>query len=74
MRGLHAIEGEAAAASLGELALGDADPALRRQAIHLLATLRSEEARSTIALASTDPDNAVREAAEQALTRPRRWR
>lgn len=74
MRGLHVIHGEAAAAALGELALGDADPALRRQAVHLLATLRSGEARSTIELAATDPDDAVRQAAEEALTRPRRWR
>ena len=55
MRGLHVINGEAAAAPLGELALGDADPGLRRQAIHLLATLRSDEARSTIELAATRP-------------------
>jgi hypothetical protein len=74
MRGLHAIDPEAAAASLGELALGDADPGLRRQAVHLLATLRSDEARSTVELAASDPDDAVRQAAEEALTRPRRWR
>jgi HEAT repeat protein len=72
MRGLHVINGEAAAAPLGEVALRDADPAPRRQAIHLLATLRSDEARSTIELAATDPDDAVRQAAEEALTRPRR--
>ena len=72
MRGLHVINGEAAAAALGELALGDADPALRRQAVHLLATLRSDEARSTVELAASDPDDAVRDAAEEALTR--RWR
>ena len=74
MRGLLAIDGKAAAAPLGELALGDADPALRRQAVDLLATLRSDEARSTIRLASSDPDEAVRAAAEEALTRPRRSR
>lgn len=74
MRGLHVIDGEAAAASLGELALGDADPALRRQAVHLLATLRGDEARATVELAASDPDDAVRQAAEEALTRPRRWR
>lgn len=74
MRGLHAIEGEAAAAPLGELALGDADPGLRRQAVNLLATLRSDEARSTIDLAVSDPDDSVRAAAEEALARPRRWR
>jgi hypothetical protein len=73
-RGLHVISGEAAAAALGELALGDADPGLRRQAIHLLATLRSDEARSTIELASSDPDDTVRQAAEEALTRPGRFR
>jgi hypothetical protein len=69
MRGLHVIKGEAAAAALGELALHDADPALRRQAVHLLATLRSAEARSTVELAASDPDDSVREAAEEALTR-----
>jgi hypothetical protein len=74
MRGLHAIDPEAAAASLGELALGDADPGLRRQAVHLLATLRSAEARATIELAASDPDDSVREAAEKARTRPERWR
>jgi HEAT repeat protein len=74
MRGLHVIEGEAAAASLGELALGDPDAGLRRQAINLLATLRSDAARSTLDLAASDPDDAVREAAEDALTRPRRSR
>ena len=74
MRGLHVIEGEAGAAVLGELALGDADPALRRQAVHLLATLRGDQARATIELAASDPDDAVRKAAEEALTRPRRWR
>jgi hypothetical protein len=74
MRGLHAINGEAGAASLGELALGDADPELRRQAVNLLATLRSDEARSTIELAATDPDDTVRQAAEEVLTHPRRWR
>ena len=74
MRGLHVINGEAAAARFGELALGDADPGLRRQAIHLLATLRSDEARSTIELVATDPDDAVRQAAEEALTRPGRFR
>lgn len=74
MRGLHVISGEAAAASLGELALGDADPGLRRQAVHLLATLRSDEARSTIEFAASDPDDAVRQAAEEVLARPRRGR
>ena len=74
MRGLHVINGEAAAAALGELALGDADPGLRRQAIHLLATLRSDEARSTIELAASDPDDTVRQAAEEALTGPQRRR
>jgi hypothetical protein len=74
MRGLHALEGEAAAASLGELALRDADPGLRRQAVHLLATLRSPEARATLELAAADPDDAVRKAAEESLTRPQRWR
>ena len=59
---------------LGELALRDADPALRRQAVHLLATLRTDEARSTIELASSDPDDAVRQAAEEVFDRPRRWR
>ena len=52
MRGLHVINGEAAAAALGELALGDADPGLRRQAIHLLATLRSDEARTARCVAA----------------------
>jgi HEAT repeat protein len=74
MRGLHVINGEAAAAPLGELALRDADPGLRRQAIHLLATLRSDEARSTLELAASDPDNAIRQAVEEVLNRPRRWR
>jgi HEAT repeats len=74
MRGLHVINGTAATGTLGELALGDADPELRRQAVHLLATLRSDEARSTIGLAATDPDDSVRQAAEEALTRRRRSR
>jgi hypothetical protein len=74
MRGLHVINGETAATSLGELALRDPDPALRRQAVHLLATLRDDVARSTIDLAASDPDDAVRKAAEEALTRPRGWR
>ena len=74
MRGLHVINGEAAAVPLGELALGDADPGLRRQAVHLLATLRGNEARSAIELAATDPDDAVRQAAEEMLTRPGRFR
>jgi HEAT repeats/PBS lyase HEAT-like repeat len=74
MRGLHAIDPEAATAPLGELALDDADPGLRRQAVHLLATLRSDEARATVELAASDPDDTVRQAAEEALTRPRRWR
>jgi HEAT repeat protein len=74
MRGLHVINGESAAAMLGELALGDTDPGLRRQAIHLLATLRSDEARSTIELASSDPDDTVRQAAEEVLTGPQRRR
>jgi HEAT repeat protein len=74
MRGLHVIGGAAAAGPLGELALGDADPALRRQAVHLLATLRSDEARATIDLAASDPDDSVRQAADEALNRPRRWR
>jgi hypothetical protein len=73
MRGLHVIGSEAAAASLGELALGDPDPALRRQAVNLLATLRSEAARATLEVAASDPDDAVRAAAEDALNRPRRW-
>jgi hypothetical protein len=72
MRGLHVIEGEAAAASLGELALGDAAPELRRQAVHLLATLHSNEARSAIDLAASDPDDAVRQAAEEARSHTRR--
>jgi HEAT repeat protein len=74
MRSLHIIRGEAAAASIGEVALGDADPGLRRQAISLLATLRSDEARSTVELAASDPDDSVRQAAEEALTHPRRGR
>jgi HEAT repeats len=74
MRGLHAIDPEAAAEPLGELALGDADPGLRCQAVHLLATLRSEEARATVELAASDPDDTVREAAEEALASSRRWR
>ncbi|MGH6903337.1 MAG: HEAT repeat domain-containing protein [Geminicoccaceae bacterium] len=74
MRGLHVVDPEAAAAALGELALRDADPGLRRQAVHLLATLRSPEARATIELAASDPDDAVREAAEESLTRPPGWR
>jgi HEAT repeats len=74
MRGLHVISGEAAAGPLGELAVGDADPGLRRQAVHLLATLRSDAAWSTVELASSDPDASVREAAEEALSSPRKWR
>jgi hypothetical protein len=74
MRGIYVIGHEAAAESLGELALGDADPELRRQAVHLLATLRSDEARSTIDLAASDPADSVRQAAEEVLTHPRRWR
>jgi hypothetical protein len=74
MRGLHAIDPEAAATRLGELALDDADPGLRRQAVHLLASLRSDEARATVELAASDPDDSVRQAAEEALTHPRRWR
>jgi hypothetical protein len=74
MRGLHVIGGEAAAGPLGELALGDVDPGLRRQAVHLLATLRSDAAWSTIELTSSDPDASVREAAEEALSSPRRGR
>jgi hypothetical protein len=74
MRGVHVINGEAAAAPLGELALRDADPGLRRQAVHLLAALRSDEARSTVELAASDPDESVRQAAEEALTRPQRGR
>jgi hypothetical protein len=74
MRGLHVINGEAAAPALGELALRDADPGLRRQAVHLLASLRSDEARATIELAASDPDDTVRHAAEETLTRPGRFR
>ena len=67
MRGVHAIDPEAAAAPLGELALRDADSGLRRQAIHLLASLRSDEARATVELAASDPDDTVRQAAEDLL-------
>jgi hypothetical protein len=74
MRGLHAIDPEAAAAPLGELVLGDPDPGLRRQAINLLATLRGEEAHATVELAASDPDDSVRQVAEKALTRPPGWR
>jgi hypothetical protein len=43
-----------------------------RRAAHLLATLRSPEARATIELAAADPDDSVRKAAEESLTRPQR--
>ena len=74
MRGLQAIEREDGAERLGALALGDDNPEIRRQAVHLLGTLRSAEAWSTIESATSDPDDAVRAAAGKLLDRPRRGR
>jgi hypothetical protein len=69
LRTLHGLQGEEAAPRLSAVALGDQDSGLRRQAILLLGSLKSDEAWSTIEAATSDSDPAVRQAAERALAR-----
>lgn len=69
LRTLHGVQGEESAPRLSAVALGDQDSGLRRQAILLLGSLKSDEAWSTIEAATSDSDPAVRQAAERALAR-----
>ena len=66
-RGLRMIKGADAAPMLGEVAMGDRDPEVRRLTIHLLGALDSPEARRILESAMSDPDPAIREAAKRAL-------
>ena len=71
MLALHKVGGVGTAGVLGEVAVKDPDPEVRRATVRILGKLGSDEAWQPLQDATTDPDLAVRLAAEAALERLR---
>ena len=69
LQGIKNLKGDGAIGDLQAMMVNDPDPAVRRQAVRLLSTMRSLDMPSVLKWAVADPDDAVSREAKQAVKR-----